>query len=62
MYAASLGDQHFVARALRLQVGRVAVQDVRVFGIDVDVREKVRQHVIVVALHVISRQSYKTTT
>ena len=48
--AAGLGNHLLVVGALRQQVGRIAVEDVHILGLDVDVAEEVGPHEAVVAL------------
>lgn len=55
--AASTPDLLLVSHALGLQIGRVAIQDVDVGGIDVDVGEKVLVHEAVVRLGVVAWQA-----
>ena len=55
--AAGSLDLGLVLDALGLEVGRVAVQDVDVAGVDVHVREEVLPHERVVALRVVPRDA-----
>lgn len=55
VHAARLLDELLEARALAHQVGRVAVEHVRVGGVDVHVLEELVPHVVVVRLWVIAR-------
>ena len=55
--ASCLLDPRLVVRALFLQIGRVAVENVHVFGLDVDVAEKVVPHERVVAFGMVFRNA-----
>lgn len=55
MHSSGLLDELLEATTFGDEVGRVAVQHVRVAGLDVDVLEELVPHVVVVGLGVSSR-------
>lgn len=57
MHAAGGRDEVLEAAALGHEVGRVAVQHVRVAGLDVHVLEELIPHVVVIRLRVVARQT-----
>lgn len=57
MHSSGLLDEVLEAATFSNEVGRVAVQHVRIAGLDVNVLEELVPHVVVVRLGMSSRQS-----